>query len=101
MDSYELHALDLSTFTWKKVEARGAKPEARDEHSAVLHKDSMIIFGGFQDSGRSNDIHRYNFIENTWEQLKPVNAGPVPRAAHSAVMHGDNLVVFGGKDDEG
>ena len=60
----------------------------------------MLIFGGFCDLGRSNDIYRLHFKENRWEKLNPVSSEkPCERAGHSAVVHGDNMVIYGGKDD--
>ena len=100
MESRQLYALDLRTFKWEKLHAKGDVPEDRDEHSAVLDGATMVIFGGFCDLGRSNEIFKYYFDDNRWEKIKPVSkAIPSERAGHSAVLHGENMIIFGGKDD--
>jgi len=61
----------------------------------------MVVFGGFSNGIRTNDIHRFFFNENQWEQVKPMShAVPSPRAGHSAVLYQDQMIVFGGKDEE-
>jgi hypothetical protein len=39
--------LDLKTYKWEKIHNRGKVPEARDEHTAIIYNNSLIIFGGF------------------------------------------------------
>ncbi len=80
-------------------------PKTRDEHTALILDDSMIVFGGFAFGQRTNDIFKYYFKSNTWEKIK--NKGtksPCPRAGHSAVICHKNqdqcMIVFGGKDDD-
>ena len=81
-------------------------PHTRDEHSCVVHNESMLVFGGFAFGERSNSIFKYNFRMNTWEKINPKSkAAPCPRAGHSAVIRynkeeGDHMYIFGGKDDE-
>mmetsp|Transcript_11670 Transcript_11670/g.11589 ORF Transcript_11670/g.11589 Transcript_11670/m.11589 type:complete len:172 (+) Transcript_11670:112-627(+) len=80
---------------------RGDIPNNRDEHTANVYENSMIVFGGFSNGERTNEIYRYYFKENKWEYVKPLsNFHPPARAGHSAVIFHDNLVVFGGKDED-
>lgn len=81
-------------------------PHTRDEHSCVVHNESMLVFGGFAFGERSNSIFKYNLRMNTWEKINHKSkAAPCPRAGHSAVIRynkeeGDHMYIFGGKDDE-
>ena len=81
-------------------------PHTRDEHSCVVHNETMLVFGGFAFGERSNSIFKYNFRMNTWEKINHKSkAAPCPRAGHSAVIRynkeeGDHMYIFGGKDDE-
>ena len=81
-------------------------PHTRDEHSCVIHNDTMIIFGGFVFGERTNSIFRYSFRMNHWEKIHVKGKlQPCPRAGHSAVIRynkdsGDHMYIFGGKDDE-
>lgn len=81
--------------------ARGEVPASRDEHSAVLDGDSMLIFGGYLDLQRTNDLFRYHFKENRWEKVEAVGEKkPCPRSGHSAIVWQDYMIVYGGKDNE-
>ena len=94
--------LDLKSFKWDLVNARGDLPPSRDDHTAVFYENSMLIFGGFIQNGeRTNSIYRYFFKDNKWEKVQVLGSvQPVTRAGHSAVIHGDTMVVFGGRDSE-
>lgn len=82
--------------------------KARDEHTACVLGERMIIYGGFKEGERCSDIFAYDFKQNTWECIKPINGSPVPppTAGHSAILAkcpdtgADTMIIFGGKDDE-
>jgi len=63
----------------------------------------MIIFGGFVDGLRTNEIYRFHFLTKRWEliisQSLPKQCPP-PRAAHSSIVFGDKMIIFGGKDED-
>ena len=72
-------------------------PSPRHSHSAVVHNDSMFVFGGYDGSYRS-DFHEFDFIHSSW---RPVFAsGRTPRARYraTACVHEDMMVLFGGHD---
>jgi N-acetylneuraminic acid mutarotase len=76
-------------------------PPSRDEHTAVIYEESMIIYGGFEDGIRTNSIYRYYFRENKWEKINILSTNfPSPRAGHSSIMFGEKMAIFGGRDDE-
>lgn len=61
----------------------------------------MLIFGGFVNGERVNDIYRYYFKENKWEKVQNLGEqSPSPRAGHSAIIYGDSMIIFGGTDEE-
>ena len=70
-----MYTLDLQLFKWAIVKAKAENdhpenlPETRDEHSCVLYKDSMCVFGGFLFGQRTNDVYQYNFDTNKWNWL--------------------------------
>jgi hypothetical protein len=47
----------------------------------------MIVFGGFKEGERCNEIHSYGFSTNTWSKVEPEKSSPMPcpRAGHSIV----------------
>jgi hypothetical protein len=44
-------------------------PYPRDEHSAIVYEDSIIIFGGFSFGKRTNDLFKYDIKNNEWVKL--------------------------------
>jgi hypothetical protein len=62
-DNKKFYTLELNTFKWDVVKVRGEQPPTRDEHTAVLYESegSMIIFGGFIQGVRTNEIDKYLF----------------------------------------
>ena len=59
----KMFVFDSISHSWNKVLPRGAQPTPRDQHSAGIWEDKMIVFGGFEDGSRVNTIQVYNFIE--------------------------------------
>lgn len=62
-ENRKFFSLDLGQFKWEVVKSRGDLPLTRDEHSAVVNDNemSMIIFGGFCDGQRTNEVLKYLF----------------------------------------
>ena len=68
LKSYRLDIIQsVSIWLLKIFTQRGKQTETRDEHSAIIYEGSMIIFGGFVNGVRSNEIYRYYFNDNRWE----------------------------------
>ena len=68
---------------------------------SLSDESSFLIFGGFVNGSRVNEIYECAIAENTatWKS-HPFSGGPCPRASHSAVSNEDKLYVFGGQDDD-
>mmetsp|Transcript_29024 Transcript_29024/g.21597 ORF Transcript_29024/g.21597 Transcript_29024/m.21597 type:complete len:135 (+) Transcript_29024:275-679(+) len=71
-ENRKFYSLDLNTMKWEVIKSRGELPLTRDEHSAVVNEEdgSMLVFGGFSDGRRTNELVRYSFSENKWESVK-------------------------------
>ena len=52
-----LRSLDLKNFKWDVIPDSGEVPATRDEHTCSIYGNSMIIFGGFVDGVRTNDVY--------------------------------------------
>lgn len=67
-----------------------------DEPSA-----SMVVFGGFQDGERVNEVAVYNLKTNVWQRVKYPEHALVPcaRSGHSAVVSNGQMYMFGGKGE--
>ncbi|WP_321417777.1 PKD domain-containing protein [uncultured Methanomethylovorans sp.] len=75
---------------------------ARYGHSSVVLPDgSIVIMGGFGDSGYTNDVWRSNDNGSTWTQVNS-NADWSARYGHSSVVLPDgSIVIMGGFGDSG
>ncbi|TDH68635.1 hypothetical protein CCR75_000937 [Bremia lactucae] len=97
--SLEMYEFNFVTKEWAVVVADGVAPCQRRSHSAVVYKDSLFVFGGYDGDRRLNDFYSYNFLTQTWTNVF-VNAGhqPTSRYGHAAVVYDNAMYVFGGSD---
>eukprot|EP01031_Cornospumella_fuschlensis_P037260 gene37260-45234_t len=75
-------------------------PSPRHSHSAVVYRDSMYVFGGY-DGAYKNDFHALAFASNSWRPVGGgTTAGEVPRARYrgTCIVHGDSMILHGGHD---
>jgi len=101
-------AFDPANNMWELVRSKNANndslnaPPACDEHTAIVHNEEMIVFGGFIDGDRVNSAHRFNFKSGEWSAVLYNNSEckPSARAGHTAVVDENFMYVFGGKDND-
>lgn len=64
----DLHALNVDTLTWRKVETNGEKPQPRANHSSAILEETceLCLFGGWNGGERLNDIHILNIETSMW-----------------------------------
>ena len=104
----DFYQFDFNTMSWNTIHpAHGSiPPSPRHSHSAVVYKDSLYVFGGYDGSYRS-DFHEFNFRTRVWTVI-PSN-GRQPHAHHAApraryratcVVHEPShcMLLFGGHD---
>ena len=118
----DLHALDVESYVWRKVETHGEAPQQRANHSsAVLDETNNIggggggginstsmnggmtaptselfIFGGWNGSERLNDIHVLDTVTSTWSTPRISGVKPHPRAGMTLTALRGRLYLFGG-----
>lgn len=73
-------------------------PSPRHSHAAVVYKNFMYIFGGYDGSYRS-DFHEFDLDQLTWRPVVSVG-GRSPRARYrsTACVRRDMMILFGGHD---
>lgn len=77
IDNEKMYALDVPRNEWKVIHPNpGEVCPFRDEHSAVLWGDSIVIFAGNVDGVKQNDTWLYHIKENKWEEFKTSEAPP-------------------------
>jgi hypothetical protein len=78
----DLHALDVVSLTWRRVETTGAIPQQRANHSSSVLEETgeLFIFGGWNGTERLNDIHILNTVTSNWTCPHVGGVLPHPRA---------------------
>jgi hypothetical protein len=56
----DLHALDVDTYKWRKVIAKGKYPPERANHGSSMLGQNLYVFGGWNGNKRLNDLHLIN-----------------------------------------
>ena len=104
----DMWEFDPTTYAWTKIEpVDGIVPPKRWGHTAVLYKDSIFIYGGFNSTGLLNDVWEYQLglvlpstpllsEGNRWSKKNPAGAPPIPSHYHQATEHEGQMFVFGG-----
>jgi len=103
---------------WRKIRPsqHNTPPSPRHSHSAVVYKDCMYIFGGYDGSYRS-DFQSFNFRTRRWNVVQPQHqnnnsttataaasttstGGRPPRARYRAtcVVIKQYMILYGGHD---
>ena len=92
----DLHALNVVTLQWRRVETTGAIPQQRANHSSAILNDELIIFGGWNGRERLNDIHILDTTTRTWTCPHVGGVLPHPRAGMTLTALRGRLYLFGG-----
>ena len=74
-------------------------PCSRAGHSAIIYKDSMIIFGGKDEQNlKLNDIWSFNLNTYEWSEVLPYSKlVPQERSGHTACLYNEQyMMIFGG-----
>lgn len=101
-ENNNFYSLDLGNFRWELMKPKGDLPHSRDEHTSCINEfeRTMVIFGGFCDGYRTNEIVKYHFTDNRWSTVQTVDPKPISRSGHSAIIFNSSMYVFGGKDED-
>jgi N-acetylneuraminic acid mutarotase len=99
----DIYLMDFKSKHWHEVQVYpgGYIPKARYQHSAVIYKDEMIVFGGSCMYEWVNDVNKFTFKTYTWTKVECSGKIPSPRACHSAVVYENDMFVFGGAKNDG
>jgi len=73
-------------------------PPPRSAHSAVIYKNEMFIFGGWNGHKSLNDFYSLNLETLEWREIQKQDC-PSIRRMHSAVVYKDKMYLFGGFDE--
>jgi len=89
---------DFSSMTWREVAVlAGRPPSPRHSHAAVVYRQSVYIFGGYDGSYKS-DLHEFDFNLCQWSVVPAAGRRPRSRYRATAVVHKNMMILFGGHD---
>lgn len=92
----ELHMYSIENNKWFGISTLEAPPPT-SAHSASIHNNRMIVFGGICNGYRSNDVWCLNLDSYNWHKQATSNVKPQPRYGQSQIELGDkHLLVLGG-----
>lgn len=91
------------TSTEDTQSAAGAPPKGRSAYSAVVYKNCMYIYGGWDGHESMNDIHCFNLDTKQWVQQSEQPASTVAPCvrSHSAWVWKDSMYIWGGFGQNG
>ncbi|MBW4512352.1 MAG: hypothetical protein KME64_38545 [Scytonematopsis contorta HA4267-MV1] len=101
----DIYILNLESWTWEKPQVSGEIPPSRSFHTAVLNKEQMVVWGGYEEQIPGgylcHDTAVYILELKTWHWSRVVPDGtpPVARSHHSAALLKDKLFIYGGYYD--
>ncbi|XP_059151978.1 uncharacterized protein LOC131938099 [Physella acuta] len=79
----------------KWYDPSAAQPSGRREHSAVVYKNTMFIYGGFLDhSGSTDEFWAFDIDEEEWVNVH--HRKPGKRHGHVAVVFSNSMWLHGG-----
>mmetsp|Transcript_33794 Transcript_33794/g.38422 ORF Transcript_33794/g.38422 Transcript_33794/m.38422 type:complete len:520 (+) Transcript_33794:41-1600(+) len=107
----EIFKLDLNSLEWTTLKGKGVEGfEAPfvDDHTSVLwrasQKGQMVVFGGFINGQRTNQVWCYDIEGTSWSLLsaggEDLKMFPAARNGHATTVVGDKMYVFGGCDED-
>lgn len=71
---------------WEEVRGVGVVPTGRANHSAILHKTKMIVYGGHCYLDVFDDLYSFDFEARKWDKIGyEKRQGPGPVFLHTAV----------------
>ena len=57
-----LHLLDTRSRRWKLISSEGA-PMRKTGSKMIIYDSNIVVFGGFENSGETNELHTFNLKE--------------------------------------
>ncbi|CAH0753643.1 unnamed protein product [Bemisia tabaci] len=97
-----LWVYNVKSNTWRKIKVQKGTnvPKGRRGHSALVHRGSMLLYGGYRDlRGSSSELWAFHFETESWHLLAMNKDGPPARHKHSAVIHDEAMWIYGGMTD--
>jgi hypothetical protein len=105
-DVWELDITNENNLKWEKINCKGELPMIRSEHTSVLYKNELFIFGGILEDEKfyrtKEDILIFDMIAHKFIEGQCANKNDVKwRKNHIAESVGHHMFMYGGMDEDG
>jgi len=96
----DVHALDLGTMAWSRLECTGESPAPTTGACLVASAGKLYAVGGYTRAGdEAMRVYELDLASRNWTELcKGDSSRPKARSGHSATLVGEDVYVFGGQD---
>eukprot|EP00796_Vickermania_ingenoplastis_P005051 gene5051-3638_t len=94
-----LYCHEKRSLQWEEIRGVGVVPTGRANHSAVVHKNKMIIYGGHRYLDVFDDLYSYDLDARRWDKIGyEKRQGPGPVFLHAAVYipPTQSMAIIGG-----
>lgn len=92
----ELHVYSIESNKWTAINTLETPPPI-SAHSASIHGNLMVVFGGVCNGDSCNDVWCLNLDSYCWHKQSTSNLKPQPRYGQSQIELGEkHLLVLGG-----
>jgi hypothetical protein len=75
---------------------RADMPVDISDHTAVVARDFVWVFGGNGSTGSYSELYRYDLLTDAWSRVDIDGERPDSRSNHRAAVAGNKMLVFGG-----
>lgn len=98
----DIHRFDPVTNTTTLIESTGEVFSRRSALTALVWKDKLYTFGGWNGFSRTwyNDLYVFDFKTKNWRSIHPTGKPPMKRTSHAAVIYNNKMYIFGGFSGE-
>jgi len=98
----DLRRFEPTTGVSSLVLTTGTPFSPRSALTAVVHKNKMYTFGGWNGFSKQwfNDLHSFNFDTKEWCEIHAKGERPCQRTSHACVVWNNRMYVFAGFSGE-
>ena len=95
------YSFDPNTEQWniQEIDTTSRKPPCIAQHTSIIYRDQMIVYGGSNKNKICGEIFSFDFITKTWRLdfvYKRNPLYPFPRKLHQAWILDDKMFIFSG-----
>jgi N-acetylneuraminic acid mutarotase len=64
-----MYRFDIKTASWHVVKQKDDLPGGREGHTLCLHEEQIILFAGFKDGNKVNDLVKFSVSSSKWTDI--------------------------------